>query len=242
MAAIFLKLFPQLHPERNCTSSFFSFYFFFFKHSFIFKLPKENEQKRPLWALAFGILLWLQPSSVPFHSGPFMDAERVPASHQFPLYPRKGWLPLRCSHVPVIRLVPPAAWACQQRSEEKGAPGPSFQLALGLHAKSPQAGPCCPEAGAPGICEPGGHWKVGEISPLSAGKGANPQPEGTRSESQERVEAFSCAGDGSQERALDGSVPSPCAAGNRTAPSRTQGQRHSTSRGCPRRAEGCALP
>ena len=49
----------------------------------------------------------------------------------------KGWLPLRCSRTLVTRLAPPAAWACQHRSEEKGAPGPSCQLALALRAKSP---------------------------------------------------------------------------------------------------------
>lgn len=66
---------------------------FFFNAKSFFKLPKENEQKRPLWALPFRILPWLQPSAAFLLSAPFTDAERVPASHPFPLYLVKGLAP-----------------------------------------------------------------------------------------------------------------------------------------------------
>lgn len=52
-----------------------------------------------------------------------------------------GWLPLHHSRILVIRFIPPAAQACQQRSGEL-----SFHLTLALYAKFPKVGPCCPWA------------------------------------------------------------------------------------------------
>lgn len=130
----------------------------------------------------------------------------MPASHQFPLYLWKGWLSLPYSCTLVICLIPPAARACQRRSEENRAPGLIFQPALARHAKPPGAGSCCPELTR---LEQQARWRAGRMGKSCPVPEQRARRRGARCERQQWVGAFSCGVRGA--RSVCSMAKRPCA-------------------------------
>lgn len=177
----------------------------FLKCSFFFKIPKENEQKRPRWAQAFGILLWLQPSAVSLLSAPFIDAEGMPASHQFPLYLLKGLAPSSLLSYPCHLPYPTCSQSMPARIRRKQElqDQVSSQPLLCMH-RPPEQVPAVPErvcstkktlmalASVESMERSGRSLLSSPRAARQGGEVPTPQPKGTWPDGQEWVEAFSC--------------------------------------------------
>lgn len=168
----------------------------------------------------------------------------------------KGWLPLRCSRILVIRLVPPAAWACQQRSRRKRSSRTKFSASSRSACKIPQSESLLSlsrlqrQAGGHGTCERGGRRKMGKIFPLPKQQGkaerrrdANPQPRGPKGHGlTARSESRHSAARATGAKSVGSMEMCPLLrSGEQDGSVLHTGPALFTSRGAPRAAEGWAL-